>query len=91
MYLRRKFMMNTPGNSNSQSEKLNAKIKETYSKLTPEEIGFYKGNSEKFFAAVQTKHSINKDEAVKTLNKLDAECAVACSADKASAPVAKAS
>lgn len=68
-------MDNTSTNSNSDSQQLNALIKKTWDKLTDEEIGFHANALDKFFAALQTKYSINKDEVEKTMKKLDAECA----------------
>ena len=84
-------------NSQDHSQKLNAEIKKTWDKLTDEEIGFQASKPDKFYEALKTKYSINKDEAEKTVKKLDVECAAACAAsgkssDKAATgPVAKAS
>ena len=89
-------MNNAPANSNSDSQQLKALIKKTWDKLTDEEIGFHASATDKFFAALQTKYSINKDEVEKTMKKLDAECAAVCStttgknAETGSAPLPKA-
>jgi len=83
-------MDNQPANSNIHAQKLSAEIKKTWGKLSDEEISFQASKPDKFYEAVKTKYSINKDEAEKTVKKLDAECAAACSKDKASAPIAKA-
>ncbi len=83
-------MENQSANSNMQAQKLTAEIKKTWGKLTDEEIGFYKTNPDKFYAAT-TKLGVKKEDAEKTVKKLDAECAAACNTEKASAPTAKAS
>ena len=75
-----KCMDNQPANSNSQSQKLSDSIGKTWGKLTTEEKGFYKSSPDKFFAAVETKYSIKEPEAKKIVEKLEAECAAACSA-----------
>ncbi len=77
-------------NSNTHTQKLSAEIKKTWTKLTDEEIGFYKTNPDKFYAAT-TKLGVKKEDAEKTVKKLDAECTAACTKDKAAAPTAKAS
>jgi len=98
--LKERNMINQPANTNTQSQKppqkLSDAIKKTWGKLTDEEIGFQATKPEKFFEAVKTKYSISKEEAEKTVKKLETECAAACStdagkgADKAPvAPVAK--
>ncbi|HEU5048538.1 MAG TPA: hypothetical protein VFT64_11925 [Rickettsiales bacterium] len=61
-------------NSKSTSQKLSAEIKKTWGKLSDEEIGFQATKPDKFYEAVKTKYSINKDEAEKTVKKLEAEC-----------------
>jgi len=63
------------GSNTAQAQKLSAKIQNTWSKLTQEEVAMYAANKDKFFAAVSTKYSISKDEAEKTIKRLDAECA----------------
>ena len=89
-------MENQPANSNSKALKLNAEIKKTWGKLTEEEIGFQASKPDQFFAAVKTKYSIERNEAEKTVKKLEAECASACStssskdSNAASGPSAKA-
>ena len=82
--------------SQTQSQKLNAEIKKTWGKLTDEEIGFQASMPDKFYEAVNSKYSIKRDEAEKTVKKLDSECAAACSTSSgkdsgtASGPTAKA-
>ncbi len=85
----------TNNNSQTHAQKLTAEIKKIWGKLTDEEIAFQVSNPTKFYEAVNNKYSIRKDEAEKTVKKLDADCAAACSkdakpSDNASAPTAKA-
>ncbi len=69
-------------NSKAHSEKLAAEIKKAFSKLNDADIALYATAKDKFFEVVKTKCSIERAEAEKTLKKLDAECAAACSANK---------
>jgi uncharacterized protein YjbJ (UPF0337 family) len=62
-------------NASGNSQKLSAEIKKTWGKLTDEEIGFQASKPDKFYEAVKTKYSISKDEAEKTVKKLEAESA----------------
>lgn len=84
-------MENQHTTSNPSSLKLNAEIKKTWGKLTDEEIGFYEGKRDKFFDAVKTKYSIEKNEAEKTVKKLEAECSSTSGKDSSavSGPTAK--
>ncbi len=61
-------------NNNSKSQTLSAEIKKTWSKLTDEEIGFQASKPDKFYEAVKTKYSVSKDEAEKTVKRLETEC-----------------
>jgi len=76
------------------AQKLNAEIKKAFPKLNDEEIGYQASKPDKFYEAVQIKQNIKRDEAEKTVKKLDAECVAACASDKgsdkATGPVAKA-
>jgi len=73
-------IMQESANNNSKSQKLSAEIRKTWSKLTDEEIGFLAGKPDKFYEAVKTKYSINKDEAERTVKKLEAESSTSTSA-----------
>lgn len=93
-------MTDLANKSQAHTQKMSAEIKKAFPKLSDEEIGFQASNPAKFYDAVKTKQNITKDEAEKTVKKLDAECAAACAAnkgtdgktsDKAAAPVSKAS
>lgn len=80
--------MENAKNDNSQALKLSAEIKKTWSKLSDEEVGFQATAPDKFYEAVKTKYSVNKDEAEKTVKKLTAECGATDTKD-ASAPAKK--
>lgn len=86
-------MTDIANKSMADPKKLSALIKNSFPKLSDEEIGFQASNPAKFYDAVKTKQGIAKDEAEKTVKKLDAECAASCAADKAkaAAPISKAS
>ncbi len=72
-------MYKSTTSDSSVQKTLKSEIKKTWGKLTDEEIGFQESNPGKFFEAVKTKYSINRDEAEKTVKKLETECASACS------------
>jgi uncharacterized protein YjbJ (UPF0337 family) len=74
-------MDNQHTTSNPSSQKLNAEIRKTWGKLTDEEISFYEGKRDKFFEAVKIKYSVNKDDAEKTMRKLEAECSTTSGKD----------
>ena len=78
----------------AHAQKLSAEIKKAFPKLNDEEIGYQATKPDKFYEAVQTKQGIKRDEAEKTVKKLDDECTASCASDKSSdknaAPVAKA-
>jgi len=88
------FTYESSNKSQGHAQKLSAEIKRAFPKLSDEEIGYQASKPDKFYEAVQTKQGIKKDEAEKTVKKLDAECTAACasdkSSDKATGPVAKA-
>ena len=88
-------MNNEPANNNTHALKLSAEIKKAFPKLNDEEIGYQASKPDKFYEAVQTKQGIKRDEAEKTVKKLDSDCAAACASEKSAAkpaaPVAKAS
>lgn len=70
------------------TQKLNAEIKKAFPKLNDEELGYQASAPSKFYDAVKAKQGINKDEAEKTVKKLDAECAAACAASAKSSNTA---
>lgn len=78
--------MQESANNNSKSQALNADIKKTWSRLTDEEIGFQASKPDKFYEAVKTKYSVNRDEAEKTVKKLEAECSKTADKDAVAKP-----
>lgn len=78
--------MNESANSNSKSSKLSVRIKETWNKLTDEEIGFQASKPDRFYEAVKNKYSINKDEAEKTVRKLETESSTSSTAQPVATP-----
>jgi hypothetical protein len=85
-------MDNASNKSPEHTQKLTAEIKKAFPKLSDQDIGLQATAPDKFYEAVKTKQGIEKAEAEKTVKKLDAECAAACSksADNANeAPAVK--
>ena len=52
-------------------ERLKAQIKQTWGKLTDDEIMLYTGKKEEFLGAIKEKYGIAKEEAEKTLKTLE--------------------
>ncbi len=63
-------------------EQFKGKIKESWGKLTDDDISLIKGKKDQFFGKVQEKHGIAKDEAAKKLAEFEKSCGY-CSDDKA--------
>ena len=78
-------MEQSSNKSQAHTQKLSVELKKAFPKLNDEEIGFQATKPDKFYEAVKNKQSINRDEAEKTVKKLDAECAAACASPDAPA------
>lgn len=65
-----------------KAAKLHAKIKETWSKLSDDDIKLYQGNRDQFFAKLTEKQSVSKEEGQKMLQDIEKSLAVPA-ADKA--------
>ena len=89
-------MQESSNKSQEHTQKLAAEIKKSFPKLNDADIALQSSSPDKFYEAVKTKQGIDKSEAEKTIKKLDAECAAACSkdagkkAETGSAPLPKA-
>ena len=75
-------MQDSTNKSQAHTQKLTAEIKKAFPKLNDADIALQATSPDKFYEAVKTKQGIEKNEAEKTVKKLDAECAAACSASK---------
>jgi uncharacterized protein YjbJ (UPF0337 family) len=62
--------------------KLNAKIKEVWSKLSDDDIKLYAGNKDQFFAKLKEKQNVSREDAEKQLQGIETSCATACSTEK---------
>jgi uncharacterized protein YjbJ (UPF0337 family) len=76
--------MYKPDNSEKIPE-LNAKIKETWGKLSDDDIKLYNGNRDQFFAALKEKQGVSKEDGEKHLQEIQKSCATSCSTEKTSA------
>lgn len=63
--------VNKPDNT-EKSANLNAKIKETWSKLSDEDIKLYNGNRDQFFTKLTEKQSVSKEDGEKKLKEIEA-------------------
>ena len=80
-------MTNTDQNMNKsdspeKAAQFNAKIKETWSKLSDDDIKLYSANREQFFARLKEKHSVSKEDGIKRLQEIEKACTAACNAEK---------
>jgi uncharacterized protein YjbJ (UPF0337 family) len=80
-------MTNTNQNVNKpeasdKTAKFNAKIKETWSKLSDDDIKLYNGSRDQFFAKLKEKQDISKPDGEKILLEIEKSCAAACSTEK---------
>lgn len=73
--------MKTSPNSKENTEKLHKKIKETWSGLGDNDIKLYDGKPDEFFAKLQEKHNVSKEDAQKKMQQLEKDCG--CTAVKA--------
>jgi hypothetical protein len=71
-------MNNTPS-AKSDPIKVGAEIQKTFGKLSASEVANYPGKLNEFYAAVEKTQGIKRPEAEKTVQKLEADCAAACS------------
>jgi uncharacterized protein YjbJ (UPF0337 family) len=62
--------MNKPASVDTD-KKLSAKIKETWGKLGDEDIKLYSGNREQFFAKLQEKQGVSKEDAEKKIQEIE--------------------
>lgn len=63
-------------------DQLKGKVKETWGRLTDDEIALYNGKQDQFFGKVQEKYGVAKEEAQKKLKEFEKACGY-CSDDKA--------
>lgn len=52
----------------------NAKIKETYSKLSDDDVKLYDGKRDQFFAKLQEKQNVSKEDGEKKMKELEQSC-----------------
>jgi len=62
---------------------LKGKVKETWGKLTDDDIALLNGKSQQFFGKLQEKHGIAKEQAEKQLKEFEKSCGN-CYSDSAS-------
>lgn len=65
---------NMPTNSKENMEKLNKKIKETWSGLSDSDIKLYNGKQDEFFAKLTEKHQVPKEDAQKKMQQIEKDC-----------------
>lgn len=79
--LNRNENTNKNPNSKENTEKLNKKIKETWSGLSDSDIKLYADKPAEFFAKLQEKQKVSKEDGQKKLQQLEKECG--CTSAKA--------
>ncbi|MBY0407541.1 MAG: CsbD family protein [Rickettsiales bacterium] len=55
-------------------EQFKGKIKETWGRLTDDEIALFNGKKDQFFGKVQEKYGVAKEEAQKRMDELKKSC-----------------
>jgi len=56
------------------TQKLHKKIKETWVKLSDDNVKLYDGKRDQFFATLKEKHNVSKEDAQKKLQQIEKEC-----------------
>ncbi len=64
----------TSTNSPESAEKLHKRIKETWSGLGDSDIKLYSTKPDEFFAKLQEKHHVSKEDAQKKLQQIEKDC-----------------
>lgn len=62
-------------------EQFKGKIKESWGKLTDDDIALFEGKKDQFFGKVQEKYGIAKDEAAKRIKEFETSCNYCSDAD----------
>jgi hypothetical protein len=65
-----------------KAAKLNAKIKETWSKLSDDDIKLYASNRGQFFSKLKEKQDVSQQDAEKQLKEIETSCASSCGTKK---------
>ncbi len=71
-----------PAASAEDTAKFNAKIKETWGKLSDDDVKLYGGKRDQFFAKLKEKENVSKEDAEKKMQELEKACGTACSTEK---------
>ncbi len=77
--------MNQPAktpDTGDKNVKMNAKIKEAWSKLSEDDIKLYDANRAQFFAKVQEKQNVSKVDAEKRLAEIEKACGCGSAPEK---------
>lgn len=61
-------------NQKDNAEKMHKKIKETYTKLSDDDIKLYDEKRDQFFVKLQEKHNVSKEDAQKKLEQIEKDC-----------------
>lgn len=61
-------------NSKENTEKLHKKIKETWTGLSDNDVRLYDGKRDEFFAKLQEKNNVPREDAQKKLQQLEKDC-----------------
>jgi uncharacterized protein YjbJ (UPF0337 family) len=61
-----------------QWQQFKGKLKETWGKMTDDDLELYKGKKDQFFGKLKEHHGIEREEAEKQSTKLEKECNYSC-------------
>lgn len=55
-------------------EQFKGKVRETWGKLTDDDVALYKGNAQQFYGKLQEKYGIAKEEGEKRMQEFEKSC-----------------
>jgi hypothetical protein len=76
---------NQNSNKNESHDKFaafNAKIKETYTKLSDDDVKLYGDKRDQFFVKLKEKQNVSKEDGEKKIKEIEQACDSACSSEK---------
>ena len=83
-------MTNTNQNMNKtepsdKAAKIQAEIKQTWSKLSDDDAKLYNGSRDQFFTKLKEKQNVSKEDGEKKMQEIEQTCGAACSTEKTAA------
>ncbi|MCK6417641.1 MAG: hypothetical protein L6Q57_01725 [Alphaproteobacteria bacterium] len=67
----------------------NAKIKETYSKMNDDDVKLYDGKRDQFFAKLQEKQNVSKEDGERKMKELEQTCGCSSTTNNENSSIVK--